>query len=142
MLKKIARGLLAPINPSGIVLLAAYTIVWGFWLINPWWSVFAVADLYSAMKDLAPEWAWGALAIFSGGLGLYGVIRPSYNNLLLGSAIGAWHWGLLTLMYFMGDWQNTGGITSLFIALYSAFVFTNVRINKLGSQGTVVDTDY
>lgn len=142
MLKKIAKGLLAPINPSGIVLLAAYTIVWGVWLANPWWSVFEAADLYGAMKDLAPEWAWGWLAIISGVAGLYGVMRPSYRNLLIGSAVGTWHWGTLSLMYFLGDWQNTGGITSVFIALYSAFVFTNVRTNKLGSNGHVVDSDY
>ena len=118
-----------PINPSLVALLGLYTLVWGFWVANPWWDVFSHAPLYSEMAKY-PEWAWGAFAIFSGLEILRGVVRNRNKDLRRGAFIGFFHWLVVTLMYFAGDWRNTGGITSLTICVYCLVVYLNYRRNR------------
>lgn len=125
------RRLLMPINPNIIAFLGLYTIVWGLWLIMPMWDVFTVAPLFNQMASIAPEWVWGTVALVSGMSISYGALKPSYRTLTVGAFIGAVHWLNVAVMYFLGDWHNTGGITSLAFCLFSAFVYLNIRLNKL-----------
>ena len=127
--QKLAQALLLPINPAMIVLLGIYTVVWGFWIANPFWTVFTQAPLYSAMAGFAPEWVWGGVAIFAGTVVIIGAVKRSYRALITGAAVAFIHWFLIALMYFAGDPLNTGGITSLVIALYAAVVYLNIRVN-------------
>lgn len=127
---KIARALLKPINPSIIIVLGVYTVVWGLWIISPFWSVFSAAPLYSAMSSIAPEPVWGIIAVVSGLTTMRGALKPSYKNLQLGSFIGFFHWLVIAILYFIGDWTNTGGITALAFALYSAIVWVNIKVNS------------
>jgi hypothetical protein len=129
MVRKLIQALLWPINTTAIILLAIYTVVWGFWLANPWWHAFNRAALYSEMADFAPEWAWGFFAVFCGLVTAYGAIHPSYRALVIGAGAAFIHWLLIAIFYFWGDWQNTGGITSLTFAIYAAYTYLNVRVN-------------
>jgi hypothetical protein len=128
--EKIASSLLKPINPSIIIVLGIYTVLWGLWIINPLWSVFPQAPLYSAMAAIAPEYVWGAIAIISGATTIRGAIKPSYYNIQLGSFIAFFHWLVIGILYLIGDWMNTGGITSLTFAMYSAIVWVNIKVNR------------
>lgn len=122
--------MLRPVNTAAISIMAIYTSLWGFWIGNPWWDVFSRAQLYQWMAVL-PEWAWGLNAMFVvGGLMLYGVFKPSYRSLQTGATVGFYHWLLIAIFYFGGDWQNTGGITSLMIAVYCAFIHINLKVNR------------
>lgn len=116
-----------PINTSLIMLLGLYTTLWGFWLINPFWHVFTRAPLYSFMAKVAPEEVWGAFAIATGVALCYGVYRHSARSLIVGAFIGYFFWGINSLAYFMGDWRNTGGITSFTLAVYCFVIFLNLR---------------
>lgn len=128
--EKFAVSILRPLNPSLIIVLGIYTILWGLWIINPFWAVFSTAPLYSAMLALAPEYVWGAIAIGSGLLILRGATKPSYENLRIGSFAGFLHWLTIGIMYLIGDWMNTGGITALTFAIYAAIVWVNIKVNK------------
>jgi hypothetical protein len=99
-----------------------YTIIWGFWLINPWWNVFNSAPLYSELDRFMSEWLWGLNAILAGTIMLAGAWLNSWKALAWGCGAGIYHWGTISALYFAGDWHNTGGITSLFIA--TAIVIT------------------
>lgn len=127
--EKLAQALLLPINPALIVLLGIYTVVWGFWLANPFWHVFDQAPLYSKMAEFAPEWVWGGIALAAGIVVIVGAVKRSYSALTRGASVAFLHWFLISMMYFAGDPLNTGGITSLVIALYAAVVYWNIRIN-------------
>lgn len=127
---EVAQGLLRPINPTLILILGIYTVVWGLWLIAPWWTVFTQAALYAQMHALAAEWVWGLFAVGTGLLTLRGAYKPSYTNLHIGAFAAALFWLVIGLMYFAGDWTNTGGITALCFFTYSAVVWVNVKINK------------
>lgn len=131
MATKLARALLKPINTTGIIILGIYTTVWGLWIANPFWSVFNRAPMFNEMASLAPEWAWGLMAIIAGLVIVYSAIRQSYRTLTIGSLVAAWHWAAIATFYFVADWMNTGGITCLMIAVYATFVYLNIRVNKV-----------
>lgn len=128
--ERLADQLLQPINPSLIVVLGVYTIVWGLWIVSPFWDVFTTAPLYATMASISTEYFWGAVAIASGLIICRGVFKPSYRNTQLGAFIGFFHWTMIGVLYFVGDWSNTGGITALAFAVYSGLVWLNVKLNK------------
>lgn len=135
--EKLARALLLPINPAVVVLLGIYTVVWGFWVANPFWTVFTQAPLYNALDSIwfvaasgiSPEVFWGTIAMLCGAVTTYGAIRRSYRSLITGATVIGWHWFMISIMYFIGDAANTGGITALLMAVYGAFLFLNIRVN-------------
>lgn len=131
MARKLAKALLKPINTTGIIILGIYTAVWGLWIANPLWDVFARAPLYNQMAVLAPEWAWGLLAVAAGIVTVYGAVRPSYRTLTWGALASLWHWSAIGIFYFIADWMNTGGLTCVMIAAYAMFVYLNIRINRV-----------
>jgi len=127
--EKLVVALLRPINPAAVILIGVYTVVWGFWVGNPFWTVFSHALLYGVLAQVAPEWFWGCLAIFCGSVTIYGAVKRNYKALVRGAAIAGWHWTMISIFYFMGDPLNTGGITALALAFYAAYLFVNLRVN-------------
>lgn len=131
----LADALLKPINSAAIVVLGVYTLLWGLWIANPFWTVFNTAKLYHVLMTLppayvSPEYFWGSIAIICGLITIRGAYKRSYRALVLGSSIAGWHWFMIGLLYLAGDWHNTGGITALTFAIYSAFIYLNIRVNS------------
>lgn len=115
------------------VTLGVYTTVWGAWLFNPFWTVFRPeAGLYSTMADFMPEWAWGLHAIIIGTAILVGVCCAWPRALWWGHIAGVYHWLLIAFFYGLGDWRNTGMITSITIA--ALFHVAWVNYNKLSKK--------
>ena len=132
--KKLAQALLLPINPTAVILLGIYTAVWGLWIANPFWTVFTQAPLYNALATIPPvvipaEIFWGTIAVVCGSITIYGAWKRQYRPLIVGACIAGWHWLMISVLYFMGDWQNTGGITALIFAVYAAFIYVNIKVN-------------
>jgi hypothetical protein len=130
MTKNLARKFLAPINVSATIILGAYTVLWGLWVANPFWTVFTQADIFNVLADIGGEYLWGILAIVMGTITVYGVIKPSYGNLTRGAFSMFFQWLTVGICYFLGDWQNTGGITGIMLAVYAAFIWLNLRVNR------------
>jgi hypothetical protein len=129
---RFAKALLKPINTAAIVLLGLYTVTWGFWLANPFWDTFSRAPLFDSMRETGvPEWCWGVFAILCGCVTMYGAYKRAYRPLVIGASTAGWHWFMIAIFYFMGDWQNTGGITSLTFSIYAAFIYLNVKVNHV-----------
>lgn len=127
---RLATELLRPVNTAAIIILGAYTTLWGLWVANPLWTVFDQAPLYNWMMQVMPEVIWGIIALCVGMLMVYGVIQHSYRSLTTGAFVGYFHWLIIAIMYFGGDWQNTGGITSLVVSIYCAFIWLNITKNR------------
>lgn len=121
--------MLRPLNPVPVLVLGLYTILWGLWIVNPFWEVFTQADIYSAMTQLGGEYFWGSIAVLAGTVTVYGAIKGRPPYLFYGASTAGWHWFTIAIMYFMGDWQNTGGITSLMLAVWAACIYLNVKVN-------------
>lgn len=126
---KIVSDLLRPINTSGIILLGVFSVIWGLWVVNPFWNVFDRAPVYEALA-YAPEWAWGAAAVIVGVAMLAGVFFNSYESLTRGAKAGFYFWLIVAILFFVGDWQNTGGLAYLLITVYCAFVWVNIKVNR------------
>jgi hypothetical protein len=126
---QIARNMRNPINTAAISILAVYTFLWGLWLVLPW-STFATGYVFSAMAHLAPEWMWGIDAMFTSTIMMYGVAKDSYKPLRRGSLAGFYYWLTISFMFFVGAWQGVSWITSLMIAVYCAFITSNIKVNK------------
>ncbi len=124
----LAAALIRPINKVAAMTLSIYTLVWGVWLASPFWNVFTTAPIYAELRDIAPELAWGLLAIGVGLVMIYGVLRHSKKSLTSGAFAGFIHWLLIAFYYFVGDWRNTGGITSAAMALYCASIYLNLKV--------------
>lgn len=77
-----------------------------------------------------PEWFWGTMACIVGVLMVLGVATRSFRRLILGARVGFYHWFIIGIMYFGGDWQNTGGVISMMLAAYCAFIWLNLKVNK------------
>jgi hypothetical protein len=132
--RSVAKALLLPINPAAVIILGIYTTLWGLWVANPFWDVFTRAPLYTALDKvppgtIPPELFWGFIAIACGLVIIYGAYKRQYYPLLVGAAVAGWHWLMIATLYFVGDWQNTGGITALALSIYGAFIYVNVRTN-------------
>lgn len=130
-LDELRLTLLRPINPAIIVVLGLYTIVWGLWIIAPWWNAFHAVPIYTFVSAAASEYMWGGIAIFAGMVITRGAMKPIYWNLDIGSMVGFLFWLTISILYFIGDWTSTGGITAGAFATYSALVWLNVRTNKV-----------
>jgi hypothetical protein len=131
----LARRLGEPINTGAVIILGVYTLLWGIWIANPWWSVFNHAMSYSWLAgtdilDIPPEYFWGFNAIIFSGFMIYGVVRGSHRSLTHGAFAGFIHWALVSVGFLIGDWQTTEGITALMVSFYCAYVYLNLMINK------------
>ena len=105
-------------------------MLWGFWVFNPWWNVFNSASLYEGLRGFAPEWFWGFFALFSGFLSLITVVDARYpRTAFISAAITGWFWLIICILYFYGDWHNTGGITAGFLSILCAYIYLNVKAN-------------
>jgi len=116
------EALLRPINTSASIILSIYTFVWGIWVINPYWSVFSKTPLGS-------EYFLGGWAIAAGSVMTYGIIKNSNKSLTIGVFFGFILWLMVSFTHFLSNWQGTGGITALAMALYCAFIYLNIKVN-------------
>lgn len=127
--ERLAQAMLKPVNPTAIILLGVFTIVWGLWLASPFWTVFTSAPLYSFMNFVS-EAVWGVIAIACGLIITHGALTRTVASLILGSRTGGIFWFVVSIMFFLGDWHNTGGITALLLAVYAFFIHLNLKVNS------------
>lgn len=113
-------------------LVGSYTFVWGVWLANPFAMTFSPeAKLYENMAEFMPEWAWGLHAMILGACVVYGAVCKWPRGLMFGHYAGLYHWGLVTVLYALGDFSNTGALTSAFIAAFVHILWRKSKDTQL-----------
>lgn len=128
-LERIARGLLEPINIYAAGILGALTLTWGIWIVNPFLDTFPSAQIYSRSAELAPEWAWGTWATACGLIILIALFKGAHKRMVFTLGFAVWHWFVVAMMCWLGDWHNTAGITYSYIALWTAYAWLNMKVN-------------
>jgi hypothetical protein len=126
----IAKSLLKPINHSAVILLGGFSVLWGVWVGNPFWNVFSEADIFHVIANYGGEYAWGLVAVVMGLVTIYGVIHPSYRSLTRGAYVMFFQWLSVGLLFIAGNWEGLLGITCLFLAFYSGYIWLNMRVNR------------
>lgn len=119
-----------PMNVSSLMIFGTFCLLWAIWIIHPGWAVFETAKMFSVMSYIMPEWAWGAVSAVLGVLVYYGVLSQNIKCIKTTTLIGFYMWTMVSICYFIGDWQNTGGITIAIIAIYSGYAALNIAINR------------
>lgn len=127
--ERLAQQLLKPINPTIIIVLGIYTIVWGLWIACPFFDVFTASPLYATMAGIGSEYIWGSIAMVSGLIICRGAIKPRFGNIQFGAFIGFFHWTLISILYFIADWHSTAGLSAAAFAVYSGLVWVNTKVN-------------
>lgn len=128
---RLARGMMRPLNPNAIVILAVYTFAWGTFVGNPIWTVFDQAPLYDWLNSVMREFYWGLIGSAVGVIMMYGVVRQTVRALSIGAFIGSLYWWMIAFGYFKGDWQNTGGLTAATFGFYCGYIYLNLRLNRV-----------
>ena len=138
---RIVQGMLRPINPYSTVILGVFTALWGMWVLLPW-PVFEHAALFSRMDQFAPEWAWGGWATLCGLLIVFALMDGDKKPLSFALGFAVWHWWTVSYMLWWGDWQNTGGLTYSFIAIFTTYAYLNFKINFIRNDEHIPNTRF
>ena len=137
ILDRFAEILLEPVSKVVTIMLGTYTIIWGLWVTNPWIDTFTSAPLYGALVSFMPiEWLWGLVAVLFGAMTLLGVSRHARRTEFYGAAANGFYWFIISIFYFIGDSANTGGITALFLAILSTYIYLNCKIQYARDNNT------
>lgn len=112
------------------ILMGVYTTLWGTWVALPWIDTFAVSHHYRVMGQLAPEWAWGVLAIMFGVAMVGGVLKGSTDWVIRGAMAGYFWWTAIMIFNFLAAPSGAIWITDLMVAIYCAFIALNLRVNR------------
>lgn len=130
MLEKLADVLLKPVSEAVTAQLGVYTILWGLWVLNPLVDTFTTAPVYSQLLTfIGLEWVWALSAIFFGVITLMGLAQHAPRPVFLGAGACALYWFVISIFFFMGDLASTGGISTLFLAVLSTYIYLNCKLN-------------
>lgn len=119
-----------PMNVHSLYILALLCSLWGLWVGSPFWEVTDSEQVFSFLVSVAPEWMFGGVAVTIG-VALFaciGLNRISCIKYLTAAAF--YFWFAVSMCFFVGDWQNTGGVTNSAIALYCGYAALNLSVNK------------
>lgn len=120
--------------------LSLLTICWGLWVANPYIDTFSRSNGFSAMRQIAPEYIWGFIAMFLGARALYYISYSDYkrhaSNAFFGLTI---LWGFMGMTLLMSNWYVPGFIIYFYIATRAIrlFLFYN-----LSYRGLVIGSEY
>lgn len=128
--ENLRQTLLRPINPAVIVVLGIYTMIWGVWIMSPWWSVFPHSPVYSLMAHYGTEYLWGSIAIAAGSIITRGALKPVYWNIELGSWVSFFFWLAIAILYVCSDWHTTAWLSAACFSIYSGIIWLNIRVNR------------
>ena len=129
-LECLRETLLRPINPAVIVVLGIYTVVWGLWIMSPFWTVFPHSAAYAIMAEYGTEYLWGSIAVCAGAIIVRGALKPVYWNIEIGSWVSFFFWLAIAILFCAGDWHTTGWLSAACFSIYSGLIWLNIRFNR------------
>lgn len=106
-------------------------ILWGLWLVNPYWDTFATTSLYVPMQHIAPEIVWGSIAIIAGGLVLVMLLQGHQLRLMLAMGILSFVWTFIAATFITANIASTATPMYGTPAFFSAIIV--IRYLKSGT---------
>lgn len=112
---------------NGMILLA-----WGLWVGQPAWPMFDVAPAYSAF--VWPDWAWGGVAAFLGGLQLAGLYFRRWQVRRVATLASVVFWMFVWVAFVVGDYRSTATVIYPFLVAGNARSHIRLRISACRRQ--------
>lgn len=122
MWDKTASKMLSPINTMAVSILGFFNILLGIWIMLPFDSLLFLHNF--------PEWIASSIMLVIGYFIVSGSLRQIYQTLIIGTHLNFYFWFLSIGGLLYAQWQNPIWIIALMIAMYSAFVAVNIKVNR------------
>jgi hypothetical protein len=126
----IMEQMLKPMNVAGASILGLLNTAWGFWLALPFFDALSV-QTYSAFAVPGFELIWGILALITGVLIVVGFVKKSAQWTVWGALGSFWLWLMFGILILASFWQSSIWIIAFCLALYSGFVYLNMKVNYI-----------
>lgn len=108
------------------VALIALALWWGIALSLPF-DTFSLYS-YSAMAEIAPEWAWALLFYVVSVLQFFGLTYNKYQMKLLSNLISTGLWIFIATMFFVSEFLVAGGVVTTAFGTYLIVSFINAWV--------------
>lgn len=105
---------------------ALFNLLWGFWLISPWWNAFSSSTAFTLMSNIADRYVWGA---FVGIVGLFQMVSLFTDKLKVrawASLLSVFILILLSVIFAFGNFRSTATINYAVIAICAWLGFTEI----------------
>ena len=123
--------------PSVEPLLAVGPILWGAWLVWPYWDSFGASPTFAGMERQLPEWAWGALFIAAGLVWLTGCLIHARWLRRVGTMACVLLWFFVAWLFAVTSLPSTASPAYFWIAVIDSFVFVRSEM-EYRAQGRPV----
>lgn len=102
------------------VVFLALTFGWGTWMAMPW-DTFGSAPSYRILEQIAPEWMWGATAIFIGTCRLCGLLFGSFPLRIFAAGAGCGIWWSTWVGIAIHEWRSVGVPVYFVLSVFCAY---------------------
>lgn len=100
--------------------------LWGFWLLLPWDS-FGRTSSFAAMRELAPEWLWGATICGLGIIQIAGLIAGWWRWRRRSALILCGVWAFIAVMLAQANISGTGTVIYPLFSLSAMWAYLRMR---------------
>lgn len=104
-------------------------VLWGLWLINPYWNTFAQSHSWSTLKNIANEYTWGCIILIIGLSHILALFGDKYYIIrrvaLLSSIV---FWTNILMMFSLSNVATTA-IPAYFMLLMS-YIWAYYKIER------------
>lgn len=101
-------------------------LLWGMWLLSPWWNTFANSVSFRAMSELANENVWGAGVVLIAVLHLAGLVFNIHFMRKYAIFAGFLFWLFVSIMLVRTNPSGTGTIIYPILTISTMWVYLRV----------------
>lgn len=102
--------------------MAFLSLVWGLWLISPYWDTFSATSAFTIMAQLAPEWLWGSTMTAVGIFKMYTILAENHRAKHYAFLAALFVWACVAISFIDASPYAVGS------PVYSLIVITNAFI--------------
>jgi hypothetical protein len=127
-MKKIFLWLLSFEQDLDLLLGGLLSVVWGLWLMSPFWNTYNAAFFFAAFAALGPPWIFGGAAVLLGTAKIYSTIRQVQPLLRCTAFALVMQWITVSILVFLGDPTNTAMVVYPFLATWNAWLWLRIKM--------------
>ena len=133
--KRFGHWLLTVESRPFLAILGAFSLTWGAFLVSPWVDTFDSSPLYGTLVVVAPETAWGLLAMVVGGWKIYHAFRPVSRGAVWASWLSVFMWSFIVAGFAVSARLTTALPVYGWVLVWNAWLAYRIRGEYLGNGG-------
>jgi hypothetical protein len=101
--------------------LGLISLVWGIWVLSPFWDAFSSNYAFRVMAATAPEWAWGGAMTAMGLFKIYTILSERKSLKKLAFLISIFLWSCVAISFINAAPLAVGAPIYSLIVIANAF---------------------